>query len=97
MAKIDTQLAAIEVGFQSPEIKMGTAWVPDEQMETLGVRRKKATTATQHRLFYLSIGEIGQAPATFWGHKLTDALIKALQWRNLPTKNKRGPRTKAAE
>lgn len=95
MAKIDTQLIAIETGFQNPEIRMGTAWVPDDQMETLGVRRKKAGE-TQHRLFYLSIGETGQPPATFWGHRYTDALNKALTWRNLPTKTKRGPK-KAAQ
>lgn len=94
MAKIDTQLASIEAGFQNPEIRMGTAWVPDEQMETLGIRRKKAGEP-QYRLFYLSIGETGQTPATFWGHKFTDALIKALEWRNLPTKSKRGPRRAA--
>lgn len=92
MAKIDDQLTSIEAGFQNPEIRFGTAWIPDEQMETLHVRRKKAEQA-QHRLCYLSIGETGQTPtATFWGHKLTDALIKALEWRQLPTKSKRGPK-----
>lgn len=95
MAKIDTQLAAIEAGFQNPEVRVGTTWIPDEQMESLGIRRKKSGLP-QHRLFYLSIGESGQAPATFWGHRFSDALIKALEWRNLPTKTKRGPRTAKA-
>ncbi len=94
MAKIDNQLAAIEAGFQNPEIRMGTAWIPDDQMESMQIRRKKAGDP-QHRLFYISIGETGQTPATFWGHKFTDALVKALEWRNLPTRTKRGPRKKA--
>jgi hypothetical protein len=92
MSKIDTQFAAIEAGFQDPELRFGTAWVQDEQMEQLGVRRKKAGQP-KHRLFYLSVGEAGQAPVvTFWGNKFSDCLIKALSWRNLPTKSKRGPK-----
>jgi hypothetical protein len=92
MSKIDDQLTAIEAGFQNPEIKYGTVWIPDEQMEPLHLRRKKAGEA-QHRVCYLSIGEIGQAPtATFWGHKFSDVLIKALEWRQLPTKSNRGPK-----
>lgn len=95
MAKIDTQLEQIEAGFQNPEIRYGTTWVPDAQMVELGLRRKDAKAA-QHRVCYLMVGETGQAPtATFWGHKLTDCLIKALEWRQLPTKSKRGPRKKA--
>lgn len=92
MAKIDTQLEAIEAGFQNPEIRYGTAWIPDEQMDVLKVRRRKAGQP-QHRLAYLSVGETNQAPtATFWGHKFSDVLTKALEWRQLPTKSKRGPK-----
>lgn len=92
MAKIDTQLEAIEAGYQNPEVRYGTTWVPDEQMEALGMRRKKAGQV-QHRLCYLTVGETGQAPTiTFWGHKFSDVLIKALEWRQLPTKSKRGPK-----
>jgi hypothetical protein len=95
MAKIDLQLEAIEAGFQNPEVRYGTTFVPDAQMEPLGLRRKKAGQE-QHRVCYLSIGETGQAPtATFWGHKFTDVLIKALEWRQLPTKSKRGPKAAA--
>lgn len=98
MAKIDSQLEAIEAGFQNPEIRFGSTWIPDEQMEALQVRRRKAGVP-QHRLFYLSVGETGQQPATFWGHKFSDCLIGALKWRQLPTKSKRGPRkaTQAAQ
>lgn len=75
---------------------MGTAWIPDEQLESMQIRRKNGKAGEpQHRLFYISIGETGQPPATFWGHKFTDALAKALEWRNLPTRTKRGPRKKA--
>lgn len=95
MAKIDTQLDAVQNGFQNPAMTMGTAWIPDEQMEALQVRRRKADQA-QHKLWYLSIGETGGQMATFWGHKFSDALNKALEWRGLPTKSKRGPR-KAAQ
>lgn len=95
MAKIDTQLAAIEHGFQNPVISIGTSWVPDEQIEALQVRRKKSGQP-QHRLWYLSVGETGQQPtATFWGHRFNDCLLKALAWRGLPTKSKRGPKQAA--
>lgn len=94
MAKIDTQLAAIENGFQNPAVATGTAWIPDDQMEALQVRRKKAGQP-QHRLWYLSIGEQGGQMATFWGHRFSDALNKALTWRGLPTKSKRGPKAPA--
>lgn len=94
MAKIDTQLAAIENGFQNPTVTIGTAWIPDAQIESLNVRRKKSGQE-QHRLWYLSIGEAGQQPAVFWGHKFNDCLLKALAWRGLPTKSKRGPKAAA--
>lgn len=87
MAKIDDQLVAIEKDFLNPEIRSGTTWVPDEQMEALQVRRKKAGEA-HHRLWYLSVGETGQQLVTFWGHKFSDALKKALIWRGLPTASK---------
>ncbi len=95
MAKIDSQLAAVEAGFQNPVINIGTTWVPDAQMEQLNVRRKKSGQE-QHRLFYLSVGETGQQLTTFWGHRFNDCLLKALAWRGLPTKSKRGPRAAAA-
>lgn len=96
MSKIDNQLIAIEAGFQNPEVHIGTTWVPDAQMEVLQIRRKKAGEA-QHRLFYMTVGETGQPPvATFYGHRFSDVLIKALEWRQLPTKSKRGPRKKTA-
>jgi hypothetical protein len=96
MAKIDTQLLGIEAGFQNPEVRLGSMWFTNEQMEGAHLRRKKAEDQ-QHKVWYLSIGETGQQPtATFYGHKLTDVLIKALEWRGMPTKSKRGPR-KAAQ
>lgn len=94
MAKIDAQFEAIEDGFQNPEVRYGTAVVPDSQMEQLGLRRKKAGQ-DQHRVCYLSVGEVNQTPTVFWGHKFTDVLLKALEWRNLPTKSKRGRKAKA--
>ena len=96
MPKIDDTFTSLEAGFQNPEIRSGTAWIPDEQIEALQVRRKKADQP-QHRLWYLSVGESGQTPATFWGHRLSDCLIKALKWRGLPTKSKRGPKANGAE
>jgi hypothetical protein len=96
MAKIDLQMAAFEQGFTNPEVKCGTMWVPDEQMEQLKVRRRKAGQS-QHRLWYLSVGETGQSPtATFYGHKLSDCITQALAWRGLPTKNRRGPNAQAS-
>lgn len=92
MAKIDALFVAFEAGFQNPQVNMGTTWIPDEQMETLKIRRKKAGEA-QHRVWYLSIGETGQAPlVTFWGHKPSDLVKQALSWRQMPTKTRRGPK-----
>jgi hypothetical protein len=91
MAKIDDIIEAVSVGFTNPDIRSGTAWIPDEQMEGMGMRRKKAGEP-QHKLWYFSIGETGQAPSVFWGHKFTDALKGAMKWRGMATKSKRGPR-----
>lgn len=95
MAKIDDIITAVTSGFQDVEWRSGNAWVPDEQIESMGVRRKKAGDA-QHLLTYLSIGERGQQPTVFWGHKFTDALKKAMKWRGMETKSKRGPKKAAA-
>ena len=94
MAKIDDTLEAVTSGFQNVEVRSGTAWIPDEQIEALQVRRKKANEP-QHKLWYLSIGETGQQPTVFWGHRFTDALKKAMKWRGMETKAKRGPRKTA--
>lgn len=91
MAKIDDIIEQVSYGFQNPQIQSGTTWVPDAQMEQYGVRRKKAGEP-QHKLWYFSIGETGQQPNVFWGHRFTDALKKAMEWRQIPTKSKRGPR-----
>jgi len=92
MAKIDDIFTSITTGFQNPEWRAGTAWIPDAQIEQLGVRRKKADQQ-QHLLTYLIVGETGAPqPATFWGHKMSDCIKKALEWRGLPTKSKRGPK-----
>ncbi len=94
MAKIDDTIDAVCTGFQNPVWSSGVAWMPDEQMEQLGVRRKKAGEP-QHKLTYFSVGEQGQQPAVFWGHRFTDALKKAMKWRGMETKSKRGPRKAA--
>jgi hypothetical protein len=91
MAKIDDTIAAIATGFQDPQVTSGTMWVADEQIEELGVRRKKSGEP-RHKLWYFSVGETGQQPAVFYGHKFTDALKKAMKWRGMETKTKRGPK-----
>lgn len=91
MAKIDDIIEAVCTGFQDPVWQTGTMWVADEQIEQLGVRRKKAGEP-RHKLVYFSVGENGQPPAMFYGHKFTDALHKAMKWRGMETKSKRGPR-----
>jgi CelD/BcsL family acetyltransferase involved in cellulose biosynthesis len=94
MAKIDDLITSITTGFQNPQWQAGNAWVADEQIEAYKVRRK-AAGQTHHLLTYLSVGESGQTPTVFWGHKLSDCLKKALEWRGLPTKTKRGPKQAA--
>lgn len=94
MAKIDDRIDALQQGFQNPQLTIGNTWVADDQMEQLQVRRKKSGEA-QHKLFYLSIGELGGAPAIFWGHQFTDCLVKAEKWRGTYVKNTKGPRRAA--
>lgn len=88
MAKIDSVVDAIESGLYNPSIVFGTQWVPDSEMETLHVRRKKAGES-RHKLWYMSVTQEGQDAQTFWGHKMSDCLKKALTWRGLPVVNKR--------
>jgi hypothetical protein len=95
MAKIDDRIEEVQKGFQSPSFTSGTTWVEDAQMEACQVRRKSAGQ-THHRLFYVSIGEYGQTPTTFYGHKFTDALVKVEKWRGTYVKNTKGPRKQAA-
>lgn len=96
MAKIDDRLDALQQGFQNPQLSTGNAWVEDAQMESLQVRRKNAGQ-THHKLFYISVGEFGQQPtAIFWGHKFTDALVKAEKWRGTYVKLTKGPRKAAS-
>lgn len=94
MAKIDDRIDALQQGFQNPQLTSGTTWVEDAQMEQLKIRRKNAGQ-THHKLFYLSIGENGQPPALFWGHKFTDCLIAAEKWRGTYVKMTKGPRKKS--
>lgn len=89
MAKIDSIIEEISTGFKDSEIRMGTSWVQDSQIEQIGVRRKKAGE-TQHKLWYFSIGERGETPNMFWGQKFSDVLKKVMAWRGMATKNKRG-------
>ncbi len=95
MAKIDDRLEALQQGFQNPSLTAGNTWIPDEQIESLQVRRKKADQ-THHKLYYISVGESGGQMATFWGHKLSDALVKAEKWRGTYVKLTKGPRKVAA-
>ena len=94
MAKIDDVIASVCTGFQDPQWATGSVWVTDEQIEQFGVRRKKAGEP-RHKLVYFSVGEAGQQPAVFYGHRFTDALKKAMEWRGMATKTKRGPRKAA--
>lgn len=95
MAKIDDRIDAIQQGFQNPAVSSGIHWVEDAQMEQLQVRRKVAGQ-THHRLWYFSVGEHGQQPTTFWGHRFTDALEKAEKWKGTYVKNTKGPRKQPA-
>lgn len=95
MAKIDIIVDALSEGFKDAEIRFGTSWIPDAQIEQLQVRRKKAGEA-QHKLWYLSIGERGETPTVFWGQKFSDVLKKTMAWKGMATKNKRKPKAEVA-
>jgi hypothetical protein len=91
MAKIDDILESLEKGFQNPDTTFGTVMVDDKEMPKLGLRRK-VSGQTVHRIRFLSVGTLGATEkATFYGHKLSDCLKAALEWRGLPTKSRRGP------
>ncbi len=95
MAKIDSIMETLSAGFKDSDIRFGTSWIPDAQIEQLQVRRKKAGES-QHKLWYISIGERGETPTVFWGQKFSDALKKAMSWRGMSTKNKRKPKEAVA-
>ena len=96
MAKIDDVLESVGNGFTNSAISFGFMMVPDAQMESYSLRRKQGGQA-EHKACWLSVGEMGQpATITFFGHKLSDCVKKALEWRGLPTKSKRGPRKASA-
>lgn len=90
MAKIDDILESISAGYSNPTVQFGHAMIEDKFMDKDPVKvRRKQTGVTHHKLTYLCVGELGQAPAaTFYGHKLTDCIKKALAWRGLPTTSK---------
>lgn len=96
MAKIDDRFNALQNGFQNPQVTTGNTWITDEQMPQLQLRRKQAGQS-HHKVWYLSIGESGQQMTTFWGHDLTDALVKAEKWRGTYVRSSKGPRKQAAE
>ncbi len=89
MAKIDDIIEQLGAGYQNPSVSFGPVMVEDQYMEQIKLRRKQAGLA-QHKVCVLSISEMGQPGATFYGHKLSDCIKKALEWRGLPTKMKRG-------
>ncbi len=96
MAKIDDRIANIQKDFQDPQVSFGTTWVEDSQMESLGIRRKSAGQP-KHKLCFLTVADPSLAqPATFWGHKFTEVLVKAEKWRGVYTKSGRGRKPKVA-
>lgn len=94
MAKIDEVIDSLAAGYQNPQVSFGYTMVEDQYMEQVKVRRK-TVGQTQHKLCCLSIGEMGGQMASFYGYKLSDCIKKALEWRGLPTKSKRGSRAPA--
>jgi hypothetical protein len=94
---IDKVTEGIEAGFQDVQTALYRTTVPDEQMKPLGLRRKDAS-ATQHKVWVLTIGEAGAQPAAFYGHKPSECIKKALAWRGLPTasRGKDGPQKEGA-
>lgn len=96
MAKIDSVIESLSAGFKDAELRFGSSWIPDAQIEQLQVRRKKAGEA-QYKLWYISLGERGETPTVFWGQKFSDALKKAMTWRGMATKKKRVKKTEAAQ
>lgn len=96
MAKIDDRFDALQQEFQNSQVTAGNTWIADEQMPQFQLRRKKAGQL-QHKVWYLSIGEVGQQMTTFWGHNLTEALVKAEKWRGTYAKSSKGPRKQTTE
>lgn len=90
MAKIDDTFTAIGQGFQNPSVALYQTMLEDKQMEQFHIRRKQ-TGVTHHQVWAICVGEMGQQPtAMFFGHKPSDCIKKALEWRGLPTKSRTG-------
>jgi hypothetical protein len=90
MAKIDDVIDQISNCYKNPSVSISTVLIEDQYMEQIQVRRKGQNE--QHKMFVLSVGETGTSPAQFYGYRISDCIKKALAWRGMPTKTKRGPR-----
>ena len=88
MAKIDDLIESIKAGFQNSATALYETWIDDQTRQAAGLRRKTGD-ATQHKVWVLTVGEQGAPPtAVFYGHKPSDCIKKALEWRGLPTASK---------
>jgi hypothetical protein len=94
MAKIDDVLSSIENDLPAPSTALYRVVIEDKVMDQIRVRRKSAG-ATHHTLWALQVGTTGQSPAAvFYGHKPSDCLKKALEWRGLPSSKPRPRKNK---
>ncbi len=89
---VDKAFEGITAGLPSPSISLYQVHVPDEHIQSTGVRRKNAG-ATHHQLWLLAVAWNDGNPqgVNFYDHKPNGAIKKAMAWRGMPT-IKRGPR-----
>ncbi len=91
---LDKSFEGITAGMANPSVALYPTYVPDEQMQSLGVRRKDKT-ATQHQLWLLQVSWLrpdgNQTQVAFYDHSPNKAVKKAMAWRGMPV-IKRGPR-----
>lgn len=91
---IDKTFEGITAGMTNSYVALFQTQVPDEQMQTIGVRRKNAS-ATHHTLWVLKVtwagADANPNEASFYDHTPSKAIKKAMAWRGMPTVS-RGPK-----
>lgn len=85
---LDTSMAALEQGFQNPDVALRKITLASDDMPKFKLRR--TYEATEYRVWMITIGELGQQPtAYFVDHSVNKVIKKALAWRGVPTKTRK--------
>lgn len=84
---IDKVMKDLENGFTNPQTTLYRVTVEDNFLEQIRLRRRR-TGVTHHTIWAFSIGEPGQTPVCFYGHRPSVCIKAALEWRGLRTSSR---------